>query len=98
MNDQEFKDAYELYKMETKDESKNENDKSGGETKGSEYDVSEDDDTKPKRKKRRTTRDEQIKEKEKKGKKKEEEDALNGKTPAVIIDVDALLKSSSKKA
>jgi hypothetical protein len=79
MDDQEFKDAYELYKIETnkplkangriatKDESENENDKNGGETEGSEYNVSEDDDKKQKRKKRRTRRDKQIKEKAKKG-------------------------------
>ena len=107
LNDHEFEEGYELsnsYKTfkasathETKDDTENEDGNSGGETEGSEYDVSEDDDAKQ-NKKRRTTRNKQIKEKAKNGGKQnqKEEDATNGKKP-VIIDVDALLQSSSKK-
>jgi hypothetical protein len=109
MNDREFKEAYELHKIQTNkalkvsvtsmanEDSENDDDKSGGETEGSEYNGSEDDATIPKKKRRRTKRDQYIKEKAKKVEKqnKKEEDAINGKKP-VIIDVDALFKSTSK--
>jgi hypothetical protein len=111
LNDQEFDEAYALYlsekdktgkavhTQEAKEDSENEIDKSGGETEGSEYDLSEDEDEKQRRKKRRTTRDIKIKEKAKMGgkKKQKEEDSQSGKR-SVIIDVDALLKSGSKQS
>jgi hypothetical protein len=110
LNDLELQEALELYKIETdktfkasvthetNDECENEYEKSGGETEGSEYNLSEDDQKKPKQK-RRTTRNKQIKEKAKNGGKQnqKEEDDTNGKQP-VIIDVDALFQSSSKKS
>jgi hypothetical protein len=84
---------------ETKDKSELESDKSGGETEGSEYNLSEDENAKQKKEKKRTTRNHQLKEKAKKGgnKNKKEEDSLTVKK-ATVIDVDALLKSSSKKS
>jgi hypothetical protein len=109
MNDQEYREAYELNKIQTNkalkvsltsmanEDSENDDDKSGGETEGSEYNGSEDGATSPQKKRKRTKRDQYIKEKAKKVEKKntKEEDAINGKKP-VIIDVDALLKTTSK--
>ena len=78
LNDQEFREGYELLfhanndALKTlgvdndQDEKDNDNDKSGGETEGSEYDMSEDDEGKRKRKKRRTKPNKLSKEKAKK--------------------------------
>ncbi len=114
LNDVEFIEAYELfYKAGNKtyeaveehschDDSENDNDKSGGETEGSEYDMSEDESVDRKRKKRRKRHNKPLKEKETNGGKKtsKEEDTTKTikKTNASAIDVQALLKSGNKKS
>jgi hypothetical protein len=76
LNDLEFIEAYELYykagnktseaieERSCHDDSDNDNDKSGGETEGSVYDMSEDDSDDTKRKKRRKRHNKPLKEKE----------------------------------
>ena len=74
------------------DDSDNDNDKSGGETEGSEYDMSEDESEDTKRKKRRKRHNKPLKEKDTNGGKK------NNKKNASAIDVEALLKSGNKNS
>ncbi len=73
LNDQEFIEAYELFykagnkTYEAVEKHTCHNDKSGGETEGSEYDMSEDESVKRKRQKRRKTHNKPLKEKETNG-------------------------------
>ena len=115
LNDKEFREGYELLHQTKNDtlktvseelaqeDSENDNEKSGGDTEGSEYDMSEDEDRKRKLKKRRTKPIKSLKEKAKnmgENNDSKEEDTPkrrhNKVTPAV--DVQALIKSGGKQS
>jgi hypothetical protein len=115
LNDQEFREAYELFNQSNneavktlgevnyQDDSDNDIDKSGGETEGSEYDMSEDEEGNRKRKKRRTKINKSSKEKAKnvgennKSKEKDKPKRRNNKK-ASAVDIQALIHSGSTKS